>query len=333
MPDGLGTDFIDHDTIAGHGGVLRYGDTAVYIAPVPHPDGKLTLTEQPFNIYRESWKADFGILGFLGFILFIGFLLSRWLSKYNKSQLELSYADSLTTDDNIGEEQQQHYLTYHGSELAFDDQVLDFVLGKYHPYFNELSATDQLKFKKRVNHFIAQKTFHIWYQRGFREMPILIGAMAVQVSFGYDEFLLPHFNVFNIYPTEYLGVEPLRILAGNVQGNQINFSWRHFLEGTRHPADGKCLGLHELAHAFYWQNAYGARRITGWHTRFAAFVQHVETNYYFMRRCDAGLYSETAFRNSQEFWAESVELFFELPDQLKTHYPSIHQQVKSLLHQ
>ena len=45
------------------------------------------------------------------------------------------------------------------------------------------------------------------------------------------------------------------------------------------------------------------------------------------------LYSDYALRNFQEFWAESVEIFFEKPVEMESHYPQLYQTMKGLLNQ
>ncbi len=44
-------------------------------------------------------------------------------------------------------------------------------------------------------------------------------------------------------------------------------------------------------------------------------------------------YSEYAMRNFQEFWTESVEIFFEKPVQLKNTYPELYDAISLLLKQ
>jgi len=45
------------------------------------------------------------------------------------------------------------------------------------------------------------------------------------------------------------------------------------------------------------------------------------------------IYSEYADTDLQEFWAESVEIFFEKPNNLKENYPSVYEAIKILLNQ
>ena len=45
------------------------------------------------------------------------------------------------------------------------------------------------------------------------------------------------------------------------------------------------------------------------------------------------LYSDYALKNSQEFWAESIEIFFEKPSQLNNIYPELYKSLKIVLRQ
>jgi Mlc titration factor MtfA (ptsG expression regulator) len=45
------------------------------------------------------------------------------------------------------------------------------------------------------------------------------------------------------------------------------------------------------------------------------------------------LYSDYALKNFQEFWAESMEIFFEKPAQLKMTYPKLYDSLVEILNQ
>jgi hypothetical protein len=48
---------------------------------------------------------------------------------------------------------------------------------------------------------------------------------------------------------------------------------------------------------------------------------------------DAGLYSRYAMQDFQEFWAESVEIFFEKPLDLFKKYPNLYYAMRNILNQ
>ncbi len=230
---------------------------------------------------------------------------------------------------------QNHLLVYAGNSLKFDDELLEDILIKRFPFYDSLSETDKVKFIKRLRRFIDIKTFIIHDISGFKEMPILISATAIQISFGLDKYLLPNFDTFNIYPKEFLGTHPfVRFLIGNVTGNTINLSWKHFLEGFKYPDDGQNVGMHEIAHALYYQTFVVEKNVDKeFRDTFTDFDSHGNKVYNLEKLDGPGLYSDYAMRDFQEFWAESVEIFFEKPVQMKAVYPGLYATMSDLLNQ
>jgi hypothetical protein len=166
-------------------------------------------------------------------------------------------------------------------------------------------------------------------------MPVLISAAAIQLSFGLEKFLLPGFEFIHIFPEEFIGVHPsIRVLEGNVSGNSINLSWKHFLHGFQYPGDGQNVGLHEMAHAYYYQYFETSREVDkNFVAAFADFTNY--GNKVFEQEALPGfdLYSDYALRNFQEFWAESVEIFFEKPFAMKMQYPELYSTICVVLNQ
>lgn len=234
-----------------------------------------------------------------------------------------------------GETLPKDVLVYPGNELNFSNEILTEVLLKRFPYYNQLRAPDQEKFINRLQKFIAVKTFVIHDRSGFREMPILLSASAIQLSFGLKEYLLPFFKFIHIFPAEFVGIQPtIRVLAGNVSGNRIHVSWKHFLEGFQYPDDGENVGLHEMAHAYYFQNfETGAGGDDNFTTHFASF-NHCGNKVFETEKLPGNdFFSDYALKNFQEFWAESVERFFEKPSALKAAYPQLYTTIVSVLNQ
>ena len=226
-------------------------------------------------------------------------------------------------------------LIYYGDELDFSNEQLATILTKRFAYYNALSADEKIIFIKRLQKFVAHKTFKIHGERGYKEMPVLISAAAIQLSFGLKKYLLPHFKFIHIHPQEFLRVKPiLCFLEGNVSGHSINLSWKHFLDGYANPKDGQNVGLHELAHALYYQTFEVEENID---KNFRNFYDdfNVDGNkaYHTEKTVAGGLYSGYAEKNFQEFWAESIEIFFENPVEMRSRYPQLYQTMKSLLNQ
>lgn len=223
-------------------------------------------------------------------------------------------------------------LVYQGENLDFSEEVLRRVLLKHFPFYSRLIPPDQDKFLNRLRKFIKSKIFVIHDVKGYREMPILISAAAVQLSFGLNKFLMPHFTIIQIYPQEFIALEPMRVLIGNVSGNTINIAWKQFLEGYKNRFDNSNVGLHEMAHALYYQNFEAEEHIDKiFQGSFHHFTALGDKVFEREKLLTIGLYSTYAMKNFQEFWAESIEIFFEAPDRLNKHYPDLYAMLCDLL--
>ncbi|MBX2924651.1 MAG: zinc-dependent peptidase [Chitinophagaceae bacterium] len=225
-------------------------------------------------------------------------------------------------------------LVYNGNDLVFSEEVLHTVLTKHFPYYNKLLDIDRERFISRLKKFIDTKIFIIHDKKGYREMPILISASAVQLTFGLKKFLLSHFNIIQIFPEAFVGLEPFRILIGNVTGNTINIAWKQFLEGYKNKYDLQNVGLHEMAHALYYQNFETELSIDkDFKDSFRKFNSIGDKIYHVEKILTIGLYSEYAIRDFQEFWAESIEIYFKSPDRLQLHYPELYRALCDILNQ
>jgi Mlc titration factor MtfA (ptsG expression regulator) len=224
-------------------------------------------------------------------------------------------------------------IVYNGSSNSIGLGEIESVLEKSYPYYASLQYDLKEKFLKRTQSFIHKKIFIIKNNEGYREMPVLVSAAAIQLTFGLNDYLLPFYKYIRIYPSEYFG-DDFKVLAGNVKNNTITIAWSHFLEGNEDLNDGSNVGLHEMSHALYFQKVV----IDNDHSRdFCRSYDHL------LSACKeafqteiAGtknLYSTYADTDLQEFWAESVEIFFEKPNELYLEYPSVYEAMKTLLNQ
>jgi MtfA peptidase len=229
----------------------------------------------------------------------------------------------------------KEYLTYNGWDLKFDEAQVIAVLQKRFAYFNALGMLGQKRFLARHKKFMRSKIFKIHTYNGFKEMPILISATAIQLSFGLDEFMLPFYQYIHIYPQEFLGMHPtMRFLEGNVSGNSINISWKHYLEGYDKPHNGQNLGLHEMAHAYYSQNfTFDGEKDKCFINGFSSYNTCGNKIFEAEKILSGNLFSDYALKNFQEFWAESVEIFFERPAEMKLQYLELYESMSLLLNQ
>ena len=205
-----------------------------------------------YNHHVEEAMAVFG------FCIVVGLL---FVSSGKGTGTDENDADENDDDENDEEDDADDenndtvpYLAYDGKDLVFSRTDVKGALSKHLPYFSFLTFPEQQKFLERLNKFIADKTFNIHDKSGFKEMPILISASAIQLSFGLEHYILPNFKIINIYPEEFIAVEPtICYLEANVDAYNINISWKYFLKGFQLPDDGDNVGLHEMAHAYYYE--------------------------------------------------------------------------------
>lgn len=227
-------------------------------------------------------------------------------------------------------------LKYKGADLNFTDAEIDIALTKRFPYYEAINFTEKERFIHRVKNFISAKIFFIHDKSGFKEMPILISAAAIQLTFGLKKYLLPYFKNIHVYPEEFFRSNNMGVcfLEGNVSGNDINLSWKHFLKGYRESTDGQNVGLHELAHALYYQTfVVGENVDDNFKGSFGNFINYGDKAYHTEKTVAGGLYSDYAVKDFQEFWAESAEIFFERPAQMREFYPELYEAMKTLLKQ
>jgi Mlc titration factor MtfA (ptsG expression regulator) len=270
---------------------------------------------------------------FIAVFIFILVKVKREAEEESMENEADDYMRGLTRQNNLA--RTPTCLTYYGSELSFSRIELTTILFKRFPYYNTLSPIQKEQFLKRLRHFIGDKTFKIHDKTGYKEMPVLISAAAIQLTFGLEQYLLPNFEFIHVYPQEFMRIqETICFLEGNVSGHSINLSWKHFLEGYATPDDGQNVGLHELAHALYYQTFIVEENVDkGFRNFYDGFVSHGNKAFLTEKTVEGGLYSEYAVKNFQEFWAETVEIFFEKPAAMKSSYPELYDTIKLLLNQ
>jgi Mlc titration factor MtfA (ptsG expression regulator) len=226
-------------------------------------------------------------------------------------------------------------IIFHGSNIEWSHEQLHEMLLKRFPYYAALDQLLQTKFRSRLHRFMHTKTFIIKNSQGVKDMPVLVSAAAIQLTFGLRYYHLPFFKYIRIYPEEYFSEkEFFKVLAGNVQRNVISIAWNHVLNSYTGPADGINTPLHEMSHALYIQKLVVDKEYSKkFNTRYKSVIDECRKAYRHESSGQKNLYSDYAQSNPQEFWAESVELFFEKPGELRRSYPEVYNSMVKLLNQ
>ena len=300
-------------------------------------NAQITAYNKEKEDYEDPATIAFGVF----IILFLVVSLSRILRSKEKGHYIIGGRTNYHEDDTNAiyvpaeptPKPDKNYLVYNGNKIGVSKQDSILILQKYYPYYNNLNPIQRGKFIDRLYEFIKEKTFVIYAKEGFKEMPILLSAAAIQLTFGLENFMLPNYKYIQIHPEEYFAVNSIRVLAGHVQGNSITIAWNQFLKGYKNPMDGVNVGLHEMAHAVYYQHVIvDKKREKDFYNCFNEVMEE-GAEVYELKTKQHVLFTNNAFKDLQEFWAESVELFFEKPFDLKNNYSELFEAIKDLLNQ
>jgi MtfA peptidase len=202
------------------------------------------------------------------------------------------------------------------------------------PYFNRLSQDLKKKFLERTYYFRNNKRFHYVGMTEQAEIPILVSAAATQLTLGLEKYELSFFRDIYITPDAYKTDNAAEAYVGHVAPDGIYLSWKYFLQGFKNPTDNVNVALHEMAHALAHDSFLKEAGVDeDFRSDFERFSEHSgpEMAKWFVSR--NSYLRPYAFTSFQEFWAVSVEAFFENPGELKLHLPGLYQALTKVLNQ
>ena len=207
--------------------------------------------------------------------------------------------------------------------------TLDFRI----PFYRNLNASNKRKFECNVKYFISKKEFE--GRDGCfvtSEMKLLVAATATQIAFGHFPTIYEHFRRIIIYPDKYFSGSTQRYHFGEVQSNGvIKLSWKAFTEGAAINNDGIHVGYHEMAHALKIEDATLHDMEHCFMDKHALRDFHHYANERIRNYKEGSFMRDYAFSNSEEFFAVSIEYFFETPAQLRKHEPEVYNYLRTIL--
>lgn len=211
------------------------------------------------------------------------------------------------------------------------------ILNKYSAYYKLLPEHLKPRFEQRVQRFMYAKKF---ISRGVGEvtdeMKVLISASATQLTFGLTEIYFSNFDKILIYPDSYYSHITKRYHLGEVnpRAGIIILSWKSFVEGYADLKDSLNVGIHEMAHAIHFENRimnaeydfldYELLRHLKWITE--REIPKINSGEPHFLRAYAGT-------NAYEFFAVSLEHFFEQPGEFRVAIPDLYNLLVQLLNQ
>ncbi len=152
-------------------------------------------------------------------------------------------------------------------------------------------------------------------------MKALIAASAIQITFGYPSVYFEYFWRILVYPDQYYSKITRLYHKGEVSTKGfIILSWENFEKGYEDGTDGRNLGLHEMAHALQLENS-----IVNFEYDFIDFEALKAYDIEARKEIDkirlhgSDFFRSYAATNRVEFFAVSVENFFERPGLFKAY--------------
>ena len=165
-------------------------------------------------------------------------------------------------------------------------------------------------------------------------MPVLISAVSAQLTLGLDRFSLNYFrDIFVLQHDYHYGYYSLPFM-GHVDSTGIYLSWDNFLKGIHRADENSNVGLHEMAHALAYVNfVVKSEEDKHFKNEFKNFSQVARPIFQDMQRGKKNFLGDYASTNYHEFWAVSVEMFFENPFRFKYELPDLYTAMVKLLKQ
>jgi Mlc titration factor MtfA (ptsG expression regulator) len=219
-------------------------------------------------------------------------------------------------------------------------------------FFHKLSAADRAELLGHVQVFLAEKRFEGC--GGFAitdEVRVTIAAQACLLLLHRETDYFPGLLTILVYPLTYMVKENRPIgehvweegtvsrlgETGRRMGSLV-LSWGAVKHGAADPSDAKNVVLHEFAHQLDYEN-HAADGVPGLATREQqlAWSEVMTSEFASLRAADETgiptLLDTYGATGPAEFFAVSVEAFFERPRELRAHHPKLYAELQNYFQQ
>src|SRR6185437_15757616 len=230
---------------------------------------------------------------------------------------------------------QRLYTRHQFKRFIASETFYHAVVSRHFRYYTRLGLDEQRKFLFRTYLFQHSKNFHYIEVEQSAEMPILVSAAAVQLTFGLEKFKLNYFDDIFILRDDYHYGFYSRPFMGHVDQTGIYLSWDNFMKGISHQTPNCNVGLHEMAHALAYVNFVTEteedRHFKKEFPNFSKVARPIFTA--MQQKGIKNLLGDYAATNYHEFWAVAAEIFFESPVQFRHELPELYEAMATVLNQ
>lgn len=216
-------------------------------------------------------------------------------------------------------------------------EYFEYVLDAHSDYYKGLDYDSRTLFLQRLAVFIVSTKFSA--ERGFAilpEMKVLISSAFIQMTFGLRKFRLKQYNNIFIAPRSYNYAFDHRLLSGdvNVTQKRISLSWPHVLKGFKIPDDAINVAIHEFSRCLTLENfskSFFGRYFN--QQLWDVWMQEGITGQKLLLENTENVVSDYKDIKMMDMFASTMVTFFERPQDLATHLPTVFDAMKKLLNQ
>lgn len=222
----------------------------------------------------------------------------------------------------------------HYQKFLVQETFYHSIVSRYFRYYNKLNLEEQRKFLFRTYLFRKAKKFHYIEVSETAEMPILVSAVSVQLTLGLDKYLMNYFRDIYVLRDDYHYGFYSRPFQGHVDHSGIYLSWDNFMKGLKGQTPNCNVGLHEMGHALAYVNFITqTEEDKHFKKEFKNFSKVARPIFNAIQEGTKTILGDYAGTNYHEFWAVSVEVFFENPVRFKHDLPDLYDAMARLLKQ
>src|SRR5947209_4566679 len=219
-------------------------------------------------------------------------------------------------------------------------------------FFSKLSAMDRVELLGHIQVFLAEKRFEGC--GGFAitdEVRVTIAAQASLLLLHRETDYFPHLLTILVYPLTYMVEEKRQVgehvweegtvsrlgETGRRMGSLV-LSWGAVKHGAADPSDAKNVVLHEFAHQLDYENhaADGVPALATSEEQLA-WSEVMRSEFASLRAADESgiptLLDTYGATDPVEFFAVSVEAFFEQPRELRARHPRLYAELQNYFQQ
>jgi len=211
------------------------------------------------------------------------------------------------------------------------------ILMESNDYYQDLSTEMRSVFVMRLLYFLKNVDFISSPKIRLNfAIKVLVSSGFIQITFGLKRYRLKYFERICIAHKAYAYKSIGTLYHGdtNPKTAQINLVWKIVEKGFRIPDDALNLSIHEFSHALILDNKerMSFKKVYR-HKDLIRYLLAAKIEMNRMRAGHSSLFREYGTTNLMEFFAVSVEVFFEQTKRFSLEYPLLFERLSLLLNQ